>query len=115
MKNIIQYTIAGLIFCLFTGFVQDKNIGRAQFHVSGICAMCESTIENAVDVKGVIAADYNLETGILDITFKLNKISEEQIHQLINEAGYDTEKSKASDEQYSRVHSCCKYRETGKH
>ncbi len=45
------------------------------------------------------------------------KISAEQIrlHELLNDAGYDTEKKTCTSEQYSRVHSCCQYREQEKH
>jgi hypothetical protein len=52
---------------------------------------------------------------MLTVTYKPKKITEIQIHGILNEAGYDTEKSTCSDEQYARVHGCCKYRELEKH
>lgn len=85
------------------------------FWVAGVCGMCESTIEKALDVKGIINADYNLETHTLEVTYKPGKISEDQIHKLLNEVGYDTSKYTATDEQYQRTHECCRYREMTDH
>jgi copper chaperone CopZ len=77
--------------------------------------MCEKTIESALDAKGIIAAEFDLEKNIATVTYKPAKISEEQIHKLITARGYDTDKFKATDEEYSRTHDCCKYREQEKH
>lgn len=85
------------------------------FWVAGVCGMCEKSIESAMDVKGVIKADFELSNNLLTITYKPSKISEAQIHSLLNEAGYDTEKSTCTEAQYARVHGCCKYRELEKH
>ena len=66
-------------------------------------------------VKGVVAYDYDLTAHRLTITFNPTKITLDKIHALINAAGYDTEKSNATDAQYSRVHGCCKYRSMEQH
>ncbi len=96
-------------------FSQDKKVETATFWVAGVCGMCEETIEKTMDTKGILSSDYVLETNKLTVTYKPQKISLDKIHTLLNEAGYDTEKSICSDEQYSRVHGCCKYRELDKH
>jgi copper chaperone CopZ len=104
-----------LIFLLFAiiaihSFAQSNKKETTSFWVAGACGMCEKTIENAVDVKGVFALDYDLNAHRLTITYRPSVISIEQIHHLIHEAGYDTEAGVATDEQYNRVHGCCKYR-----
>jgi mercuric ion binding protein len=96
-------------------FGQEQKTRTIEFHVESVCAMCEKSIENALDARGIISGDYNLETQLATVIFKPWKISESEIHTLINEAGYDTDKSRCTDEQYSRVHGCCKYRELQKH
>lgn len=85
------------------------------FWVAGVCGMCEKAIESAMDAKGILKADFDLSKNLLTVTYKPTKITESHIHSLLNEAGYDTEKSTCNDEQYSRVHGCCKYRELEKH
>lgn len=112
-KKIIA-TCSFLLVAFFS-FSQGKKAETTTFWVAGVCGMCEETIEKAVDTKGVLNADYNLENNKLTITYKPKKISLNKIHELINEVGYDTEKSTCSDAQYDRVHGCCKYRELEKH
>ena len=107
MKNIL---VLALCMLSFGAYAQKTKNTTANFWVAGACGMCETTIEKAVDVKGVVAYDYNLTTHRLEIAFNPAKITLDKIHSLINAAGYDTEKSNATDEQYSRVHGCCKYR-----
>lgn len=115
MKNIIVL-IAILIgnFTLVASEKDPKTI-TVRFGVASVCGTCEKTIEKAMDVKGVVAADYNLETKMLEVTYRPAKISETDLHRLLNEVGYDTDSSKATDEQYSKVHHCCKYRDMEDH
>ena len=84
-----------------------------EFQVSGVCGMCETRIEKALDVPGVIMAEWDVETKKAKVAYKTEVISEEQIHQLIANVGHDTEKIKATDEAYANVHGCCKYRVGG--
>ena len=95
--------------------MQAQKTIETSFTVSGICGMCEDRIEDALDVKGVKMASYDLDTHTLTVAYNSEKISEDQIHVLLNAAGHDTEKSLATDEEYDTVHSCCKYREDGTH
>jgi mercuric ion binding protein len=90
---------------------QAQKAVKLTIHVSAACSMCEERIEKAMDTKGVKVADYNLENGHLDLVYNPKKITEDQIHQLIANAGHDTDKVKASDEAYNSLHECCKYRE----
>lgn len=108
MKNFILFLGAAL---LFTSTSFGQKTVETSFWVGGVCGMCEQRIENALDVKGVKYADYDLASHTLTVAFKTKKISEEQIHKLLNAAGHDTAKSKASDEVYAKIHGCCKYRE----
>lgn len=92
-------------------FAQKK--AEIEFQVSGVCGMCETRIEKALDVPGVIMAEWDMETKKAKVAYKTKVITEEQIHQLIANVGHDTEKIKATDEAYANMHGCCKYRELG--
>lgn len=92
-------------------FAQKK--AEIEFQVSGVCGMCETRIEKALDVPGVIMADWDVETKKAKVAYKTKVLTEEQIHQLIANVGHDTEKIKATDEAYANMHGCCKYREGG--
>ncbi|MFY7971568.1 MAG: heavy-metal-associated domain-containing protein [Flavobacteriales bacterium] len=109
MKNAIILFI-GILFST-TLFAQSKKLVTTTFEVSAVCEMCKERILKAIDVKGVKNADYKLSTHQLTVTYVPAKISIEQIHFLINNVGHDTSLSKAPDEKYSKIHSCCNYRE----
>ncbi|MBX7051222.1 MAG: heavy-metal-associated domain-containing protein [Flavobacteriales bacterium] len=117
MKSIISMIVLVLALASQTNVHAQKTPKSitAKFWVAGVCGLCEETIEKVMDTKGVIAADYDLASNQLTVTYKPAKISEEKLHQLLNDAGYDTEKSTCTPEQYGRVHECCKYREMDKH
>lgn len=117
MKKFIQHTLmltAALMIQICVQ-AQTTKTNTTKFWVAGVCGQCETTIEKAMDTKGVVTADYDLSTNMLTVVYKPKKISEDKLHQLLNEVGYDTEKSTCSDAQYNGVHGCCKYRELEKH
>ena len=110
------YKLLALFLFVFSfSAMAQKEVKTIEINVSGVCGMCETRIENALDVKGIKMADWSESTHMCSITYRADKISEEEIHQLLNAAGHDTETHKATDEQYSGVHSCCKYREDQDH
>lgn len=80
-------------------------------HVDGVCDMCKKRIERALDVPGIIYAEWDKKTHKLQVVYRPKKISEDRIHQLLNEAGHDTEKSKAPDDRYESLADCCRYRD----
>ena len=92
-----------------------KEKKTIKFKVEGICEMCKETIEAAVSVKGVKFAEWDKQSKILTVVYRTDKITEDELHHRIAASGYDTEKVKATDVQYSKVHTCCRYRELDPH
>jgi copper chaperone CopZ len=115
MKPIIPSILFLFVAFHITAQKTSKAPVTTTFWVAGVCGMCEKAIESSLDTKGILKADFELSNNQLTVTYKPSKISEAQIHSLLNEAGYDTEKSTCTAEQYARVHGCCKYRELEKH
>lgn len=81
----------------------------AEFKVYGNCGMCKSRIEKALKVDGVESAKWDKDTKMTNVIFDSDKITVDQLHQLVAEVGHDTEMIKAEDETYNKLHSCCKY------
>lgn len=101
-------------FILFLGlFAFQSNAQNVEqtFWVGGVCEMCKERIEKTMDTQGVRFAEYNVDSHELTVAYNTKKVSETEIHALLNNAGHDTAKSKASDEQYAAIHGCCKYRD----
>jgi copper chaperone CopZ len=102
MKNIL---IACLI--LVSTSVVAKTITK-QIVVEGNCEMCKDRIEKALDIPGISFAEWNQETKMLTVRFNNKKISENEIHTLISNTGYATNKVAANTVAQSKLDSCCK-------
>ena len=101
------------IFVVFSLFLITNISGQKKvdvtFEVGGVCGSCESRIEKAYDIKGIVIADYDLETHQLYVVYKTKHFPDIlDVHRIAANIGHDTDLIKASDEQYSK---CCNYRE----
>ncbi len=82
-----------------------------EFKVSGNCGMCETRIEKAANsVEGVSAADWNIETKMIEVAIDTSKTDFYKVHEAIAKAGHDTEMLKADDKTYDALPKCCQYR-----
>lgn len=85
-----------------------------EFKVEGTCDMCKTRIETALDVKGVKFAEWNVDSKMVTVVFRPDKVTEAQLHQILADIGHDTDQKVATDEVYNELHGCCKYRTGGK-
>ncbi|HQQ98463.1 MAG TPA: cation-transporting ATPase, partial [Cyclobacteriaceae bacterium] len=56
-------------------------------------------------------ATWDTKTKELVVVYNQEKITEDQIHQLVASAGHDTDKVKAKEEVYANLPFCCLYRD----
>ena len=74
--------------------------------------MCENRIEKkAIEKKGIKLADWNLENRTLKLVYNEKNITVNEIHKFLASIGHDTKIEIASDEAYSLLDPCCKYRD----
>lgn len=85
-----------------------ENRKTLDFKVWGNCGMCKKTIEKSLDKEG-IEANWDKNTKQIKVQYDSVKYTEDQIHSMIADAGYDTEKKRGNDVAYSKLHKCCKY------
>lgn len=110
MKYVNKLIIVILLLIQVDVFAGEKEKAvKDSVAVNGNCAMCKKNIEAAVDLKGVKWAEWNVEKHMLYVEYLPSKISMDKIQQEIANAGYDTEKYKAPDAAYKKLHACCKY------
>lgn len=103
-----------LLLILFGGSttVLAQRKVEITFQTDGVCGMCEKRIETAlIDTKGVWTADWDLETHATYVVYNPKKVSEMDLHHAVAAVGHDTPVVKATDEDYAKVHACCKYRD----
>lgn len=90
---------------LFAGPVKTEK-----FKVGGKCSMCKARIEKAANsVDGVTAAEWNVDTKMIEVSYDETKTSIQKVHEAIAEAGHDTELVRADDETYANLPGCCHY------
>ena len=91
---------------------QEKKNKNAKYdiEVNGNCDMCKKRIEKAaLSVKGVKSAVWHADHQDLHLILDENKCTVDQVHQAIAKVGHDTDKAKATEEDYEQLHTCCMY------
>jgi len=90
--------------------VKGVSVQKETIKVSGKCGMCETRIEKAaLSVRGVESAEWDKESGNLEVVYDAGKADSEKIQKAIAKAGHDTELYTASDKVYEKLPECCKY------
>lgn len=83
---------------------------KLQFKVLGNCEMCKEKIEETLkESNGVKSADWDVHSKILTVKYDSVETNLDNIYKTVSTTGYDSEKLKASDEAYSKLHKCCQY------
>lgn len=110
MKLIRNLLLVCFAIMSFLSFSQKPQYERDSFKVLGNCDMCKTKIEKAAkSVDGVKTAKWNVVNGKMKVKFNAELTNSDKIQEAIAAIGYDTEKHKASDEVYNKLHYCCKY------
>ena len=109
MKKIL--TIICLVGIVITSQAQKKN-AKLVLEVDGVCKMCKKRIEKAaLNTKGVKFANWNVEDHQLTVIIDERKTNKKAVCESVAKVGHDTKEVKATDEAYSNLHACCKYRD----
>ena len=112
MKKLIVFLMVA--FVGITAEAQEKvkknKNAKYDIEVNGNCEMCKKRIEKAAySVKGVKSAQWHQDHQDVHIILDENRTTIEEVHQAIAQAGHDTDKVKADDEAYEKLHYCCMY------
>jgi copper chaperone CopZ len=107
MRTKVLSIVALFMFGAIAVFAANKT---ESFKVYGNCEMCKTRIEKAAkSVDGVSAADWNVQTKMLALTFDDSKTDVNAVQEALANVGHDTDTHKATDEAYNKNASCCKY------
>lgn len=93
-----------------TATASTKHYETTTFKVYGNCEMCKSRIETALlKNENIKKATWDIKTKMLTVVYNPHIMSVDAVHQLVANAGHDTDKFKASDATYKSLPGCCKY------
>jgi mercuric ion binding protein len=115
MKTKIVSLVILFVLTITSGLAQTEK--KEKFPVAGNCGMCKTRIEKAAkSVEGVISADWDKVTKMIEVVYDPKKVEIDKVHLAIAKVGHDTDKAKAKDEVYNALPACCLYRDgDGKH
>ncbi|MDA0986208.1 MAG: cation transporter [Bacteroidetes bacterium] len=104
------FLILTFVFAVLISAKEKKEI-----KVSGNCGMCKKKIEKSLKINEVYNAKWDQKKKVLTVAFNEKAITLDSIQQRVAAAGYDTEKFKATDENYASLPECCLYRDVKEH
>lgn len=106
---LIVMLLSGITTYAQTAGTKDTT---AVFKVSGLCEQCKSRIEDAAMGKGVLSAQWDVDTKDIKIVYDISKTTLEKVKGRILASGHDLESKRAPDRVYNKLPSCCHYRES---
>ena len=101
--------LSAMILLLYSCSQNNNNYKQTEFYVRGNCGMCEERIETTIKkVDGIIAADWNVETKNISVTYDSLKIDEGKIQQTIANTGHETKTVASPQAVHDALPECCK-------
>jgi copper chaperone CopZ len=101
-------TILLSFILLSTQLLFSQKPITVQIQTSAQCGDCKERIESALNqAKGVVYADLNLETKVVEVKFKESKTNKETLKGVIVSIGYDADDQKANLDAQKALPRCC--------
>jgi Cu(I)/Ag(I) efflux system membrane fusion protein len=99
---LLLFVISAIVACT------SKSNSKAEFYVRGNCGMCKERIDKTVlALKGVSAADWSEETGLLKVDFDSTSISSIDIEKAIAATGHATKNVPMDSIAHKALPECC--------
>jgi len=98
-----------LLLPFFSCNAQVKNAKTESIKIYGNCGMCETTIENAGNLKKVAHVDWNKDTKMATLIYDSTTTTQTEILKRIALAGYDSDQFLTPDDVYAKLPECCQY------
>ena len=99
-----------MLFGVFGANAQETaKVKTIQVQTSAICGECKERIEDKLNyTKGIIYAELDLKTKIVEVKYKTKFLTATQIRLIIVSLGYNADNAKRNTEAYNKLPSCCK-------
>ena len=108
---IIGFVAKFILTVSIFGFAQNgKNVTETmKIKSSVVCNMCKDRVETGLAfTKGVKNVTVDLDTKIINVTYKPKKTTPEKIRLAVSKLGYDADEVPANQKAYDKLPSCCK-------
>ena len=87
----------------------NNNVKVEKLMIYGNCSMCKKKIETAGNIEGIVKVVWDKNSQLAKLTFDTTKTNTDEILKRISLSGYDSDKFRAPDDVYNKLHECCHY------
>ena len=111
MKKLILLSILLIVGCLsIKNQGKSNNLQIDEINIpTAQCNMCVATIENSLNgIDGILKYKVELETYRVKVKYNTDKLSLQNIEQLISKAGYQANNFPADVDAYNKLAMCCR-------
>lgn len=109
MKKIGILMALILFVSIGTNAQETVKVKTVKIKTTAICGMCKDRIEKKLNyTKGVIFAELNIDTKIVEIKYKTKLLDEAKLKAIIAKLGYDADDTKKDEEAYAKLPKCCR-------
>ena len=110
MKKMILILLVSIMGTAVQAQEKKNKNAKYDIEVNGNCEMCKKRIEKAAySVSGVKSAMWHSDHKALHLIIDENKCKVDDIHAAVAKVGHDTDKVRAKDADYDKLHTCCNY------
>lgn len=103
MKNLIL-----LLFVSMSSFIFAQKPGQVAIQTNALCGDCKERIETTLNqTKGVIYAELDLQTKVVQVKFKASKTDVATLQEVLTSIGYDADDQKADAVAQKNLPLCC--------
>lgn len=90
------------------GMAMAQKTETVKIKTSAECGDCKERIEEKLNyTKGVVFAELDVESKVVTVKYKKDKITLDQVKKTIAEVGYDADEVKAVPEKQKKLPLCC--------
>jgi hypothetical protein len=115
MKQFILFIICSLFFGQFLYAQQDKQVWITVKSENLKCWECKEVLEKYLIVEnksnlesGIIQWKINLLQGEIKLQYYPDRVSPDMIRTALNNAGFDADSEKATEDAYKKIPAICK-------
>lgn len=105
-------TILSILFLSMATMVMAQKTPKTlekSFQTTAECNSCKNRIEGKLNyTKGIKFAELDVPSKVLTVKFKMSKISEKEIKEIVANLGYGIDDMNANAEAYEALPACCK-------
>ena len=110
MKKLMFVLFVSLIGFTFQAQEKKNKNAKKDIEVRGNCEMCKKRIEKAAyTVSGVKSAEWHHDDQTLHLIINEEKTNDLEVRKAVAKVGHDTDKVRATNEDYKKLHTCCAY------